>query len=33
MPQSAPGMDMPGKQPFGIFLVRQDGSTTTYAKH
>lgn len=33
MPQSAPGMDMPGKQPYEIFLVRQDGSTTSFAKH
>lgn len=33
MPQSAPGMDMPGKIPYEIFLVRQDGSTTTYARH
>lgn len=33
MPQSAPGMDMPGKQPYEIALVQLDGSTTTYAKH
>lgn len=33
MPQSAPGMDMPGKQPYEIFLVRQDGSTTSFARH
>jgi hypothetical protein len=33
MPQSAPGMDLPGKQPYEIFLVRQDGSTATYARH
>lgn len=33
MPQSAPGMDMPGKQPYEIFLVRQDGSTTSFAHH
>lgn len=33
MPQSAPGMDLPGKQAYEIFLVRQDGSTATYARH
>jgi len=33
MPQSAPGMDMPGKQPYEIFLVRQDGSTSSFARH
>jgi hypothetical protein len=33
MPQSAPGMDMPGKQPYEIFLVRQDGSASSFAKH
>lgn len=33
MPQSAPGMDMPGKQPYEIFLVRQDGSTASFARH
>jgi hypothetical protein len=33
MPQSAPGMDMPGKQPYEIFLVRQDGSTLSFARH
>ncbi len=33
MPQSAPGMDLPGKQPYEILLVRRDGSTSTYAKH
>lgn len=33
MPQSAPGMDIPGKQPYEILLVRPDGSTSTYAKH
>jgi len=33
MPQSAPGMDMPGKQPYEILLVRQDGSTSTFARH
>jgi hypothetical protein len=33
MPQSAPGMDMPGKQPYEILLVRQDGSTSSFARH
>lgn len=33
MPQSAPGMDMPGKQPYEIALVLLDGRTTAYAKH
>ena len=33
MPQSAPGMDMPGKQPYEILLVRQDGSTSTFARY
>lgn len=33
MPQSAPGMDMPGQQPYEIFLVRQDGSTASFARH
>lgn len=33
MPQSAPGMDVPGKQPYEIFLVRQDGSTSSFARH
>lgn len=33
MPQSAPGMDMPGKIPYEIHLVGRDGRTTTYARH
>lgn len=33
MPQSAPGMDMPGKQPYEILLVGRNGSTSTYTKH
>ena len=33
MPQSAPGMDMPGKAPYEIFLVRTDGTTASYARH
>ena len=33
MPRSAPGMDMPGKQPYEILLVRQDGSTSSFARH
>jgi len=26
-------MDMPGNQPYEIFLVRQDGSTSSFARH
>lgn len=33
MPRSAPGMDLPGNHPYEVFLVRQDGSTTSFAKH
>lgn len=33
MPQSAPGMDMPGNIPYEIFLVRKDGTTASYARH
>ncbi|MDK9714771.1 MAG: DUF411 domain-containing protein [Sulfuritalea sp.] len=33
MPQSAPGMDLPGKVPYEVLLVRADGSTATYARH
>lgn len=33
MPQSAPGMDMPGKIPYDVLLVRTDGSTVVYARH
>lgn len=33
MPQSAPGMDMPGKASYEIFLVRTDGTTASYARH
>jgi len=33
MPQSAPGMDMPGKQPYEILLVRMDGGTSSFARH
>lgn len=33
MPQSAPGMDMPGKVPYAVLLVRTDGNTTTFARH
>lgn len=33
MPASAPGMDMPGKTPYQIFLVSNDGATSSYAKH
>jgi len=33
MPQSAPGMDMPGKIPYEVLLVRADGSTVVYERH
>jgi len=33
MPDSAPGMDMPGKTPYQIFLVSNDGVTSSYARH
>jgi hypothetical protein len=33
MPQSAPGMDVPGNQPYQILLVGNDGSTSLYARH
>jgi len=33
MPQSAPGMDMPGKIPYEVLLVRADGGTVVYARH
>lgn len=33
MPQSAPGMDLPGKQPYEVLLVRRDGSTSSFARH
>lgn len=33
MPQSAPGMDLPGRQPYEILLVGRDGGTSTFAKH
>jgi len=33
MPQSAPGMDMPGRQSYEILLVRADGSTSSFARH
>lgn len=33
MPQSAPGMDMPGNAPYEILLVGNDGRTSTFAQH
>lgn len=33
MPASAPGMDSPGKTPYQIYLVSNDGATSSYAKH
>lgn len=33
MPASAPGMDAPGKIPYEILLVGNDGSTGTFARH
>jgi len=33
MPQSAPGMDMPGNAPYEILLVEDDGKTATFARH
>lgn len=33
MPSSAPGMDGPGKAPYEILMVRNDGTTTSYARH
>lgn len=33
MPQSAPGMDGPGKVPYDVLLVQADGRSRVYAKH
>ena len=33
MPQSAPGMDIPGNAPYEILLVGNDGKTSTFARH
>ena len=33
MPQSAPGMDMPGNAPYEILLIGNDGKTSTFARH
>jgi hypothetical protein len=34
MPLGSPGMEVAGEsEPYEVFLVAQDGSTTTYARH
>jgi len=34
MPVGSPGMEVPGKsQPYDVFLVSKDGSTSVYAHH
>ena len=33
MPQSAPGMDMPGKEPYDVLLLDSAGKSTVYARH
>ncbi len=33
MPQSAPGMDIPGNAPYEVLLVGNDGKTSTFARH
>ncbi|MGA9394717.1 MAG: DUF411 domain-containing protein [Azonexus sp.] len=33
MPQSAPGMDIPGNAPYEILLIGNDGKTSTFARH
>lgn len=33
MPQSAPGMDLPGKEPYNVYAFKADGSTAVYARY
>ena len=33
MPQSAPGMDMPGKEPYDVLLLDSAGAARVYAHH
>ena len=33
MPQSAPGMDMPGKEPYDVLLLDSAGKATVFARH
>ena len=33
MPQSAPGMDVPGKEPYNVYTFNTDGSTAVYARY
>lgn len=33
MPASAPGMDVPGRIPYAVYTVKNDGTTVIYARH
>jgi hypothetical protein len=33
MPASAPGMDLPGKDPYNVYTFNMDGSTAVYARY
>ncbi|NIO39260.1 MAG: DUF411 domain-containing protein [Burkholderiales bacterium] len=33
MPQSAPGMDLPGNHPYNVYTFKADGSTSVYARY